>query len=220
MKKDIDLGLDEKEHLSYISTGNGKREAIDDDRFIPRKDNFHKLRTTHGFGGFLLDCHDEVLWQQSKRYNDLVDELLKEGIEETKRLIKIKEEVTIEKVIEDWEWWYQFYKTSYDEGSDFDKKYCSDNLIRNMNICKEKLDNPQKAFEEKIKGLIGKQCSLDYRIALYNEVFCKGRQHFIDLTMKYGHIINGVEIISYMMGNYSVPTSNYQKKKGDLNYDR
>lgn len=213
MKKDIDLGLDEKEHLSYISTGNGKREAIDDDRFIPRKDNFHKLRTTHGFGGFLLDCHDEVLWQQSKRYNDLVDELLEKGIEETKRLIRIKNEVTIEKENKKWEDMYQDYKNSYDKKSDFEKQYCCEALIDNMNYCKEKLDNPQKAFQERIQFLMGsKQCSLDYRIALYNEIFCKGRRHFIDLTMKYGHVINGVEVIRYVMDNcFSVIHGNQQK---------
>lgn len=197
--KDIDLGLDEREHMRYQVNKDGTTTHYTDKRFHPSQDNFNNLVGSNNFTRFFLDCSEEVEWRQSERYKNLVKKLMEDGIAETKRLIKIKNEFTLEA-------WKEYLENEINISL---KRIESDNDCGGYYKCKyeqrkDQLNNLNGSWQERIDyymtGTIGfkPQCSLDYKIALYYAVFCKGVENFIEITRECGHVVNGVQIIDYI----------------------
>lgn len=185
--RDIDIGLNEEEHMRYQFGKEGKI-YLGDAQFHPKLDNFHYLDNESGnFSRLMIEANEQARWQNSQRYYDIIKKLMNEGVAETKRLIRLRNEFTIEA-------WKEFLEKKMEEESKEGLRYCAK---REM----EYLENLQASYTERLNYLLTglmhhePQCTVEYRAALYYNIFGKGVENFINITKKYGHWINGVMVI-------------------------
>lgn len=165
--------------LKYIIDKNG--EIIDNSeyRFAPNPKNFHNIIFKNGIVGFIKDCQEELEWNNSDRYKKLCNRLYNDGLKVLEDLKKIETSLSKEEVLKG-------IKHSYEIGVYTEEEYNS--YINNI---EEFITNKKNHI------MMSSQCSLEYKIELYEKIFNGGFDNFIDITKKNGHVVDGVEIIVY-----------------------
>ena len=159
-------------------------------KFSPSKTNFHNLDNIDITS---LNYYKVKEWRESKEYNELCKRLYNDGLRIFKELFE--EYYFPKKYTEEDAKHHLYVLHTYADMSDDEYEY----NMKHLKEYAEMLDNNFKKTRE-----IGQTKTLQFKVGLYQNVFGYGYEHFINITKENGHVLNGLEFITYSGSDFHV----------------
>ena len=175
----VDLTMRTKEKLKYEFDRKGNRVCNTDSKYIPSPKFFHDVKPSGNIFLLQKEARESLEWRKTERYCRLCKRLYEDGLRELNNLRELDKKLSEEALL-------AHAKHCYDQG------YMSEN---DYNYRKTHIREYRQMRRN--EAMRGQQCSLDYKIELYDKIFNNGFRNFMEITLKYGHVVNGVQIIEY-----------------------